>query len=127
MAEVVMVDLVVMVVLVEVVLEMVLATEGLIHFLNLKDRLALEVEVEASTYPSGGPFGYQGGSGIVVVRYQIGATQSSSVAKATGGSVSFYKWKNYSYVYTLWYVYKYIRFPIIHRLCDGCWWCCRTN
>jgi hypothetical protein len=45
-AEVVMVDLVVMVVLEEVVLEMVLATEELIHFLNLKDRLALEVEVE---------------------------------------------------------------------------------
>ncbi|MDD9817780.1 MAG: hypothetical protein OXU61_06560 [Gammaproteobacteria bacterium] len=45
-AEVVMVDLVVMVVLAEVVLEMVLATEGLIHFLNLKDRLAREVEVE---------------------------------------------------------------------------------
>ena len=41
-----MVDLVVMVVLEEVVLEMVLETEGLIHFLNLKDRLALEVEVE---------------------------------------------------------------------------------
>ena len=41
----------------------------------------------------GGPFGYQGGSGIVVVRYQIGAIQSSSVAKATGGSVSFYSGK----------------------------------
>ena len=41
-----MADLVVLVVLAEVVLEMVLATEGLIHFLNLKDRLAQEVEVE---------------------------------------------------------------------------------
>tara|TARA_Y100000004_G_scaffold111066_1_gene124664 strand:- start:7 stop:225 length:219 start_codon:yes stop_codon:yes gene_type:complete len=45
-AEVVMVDLVVLLVLAEVVLEMVLATEEPIHFLNLKGRLALEVEVE---------------------------------------------------------------------------------
>ena len=44
---------------------------GLIHFLNLKWWWTGGGGA-GSTYPTGGPFGY-GGSGIVVVRYQIGA------------------------------------------------------
>tara|TARA_B100001939_G_scaffold34780_1_gene27052 strand:- start:587 stop:793 length:207 start_codon:yes stop_codon:yes gene_type:complete len=44
--EVLIMDLVEQVALVAVVMEMVLATEGPIHFLNLKDRLVLEVEVD---------------------------------------------------------------------------------
>ena len=46
-----------------------------------------EVEVDNQNQPSG-----QGGSGIVIVRYQIGSIDSGT-AKATGGSISFYNGK----------------------------------
>ena len=39
--------------------------------------------------PSGNPTGGNGGSGIVIVRYQIDSSQSGS-AKASGGSISYY-------------------------------------
>ena len=55
--------------------------------------LTLVVEVEEDT---GTDSKAKGGSGVVIVRYQIGAIEGT--AKATGGSISFYGENNHTFV-----------------------------
>ena len=81
---------VVMVVVVEVVMDLI--THPILVTQHKAEHIAPEAVVEViSSLGSLGNFGAgNGGSGIVVLRYQIG---SVSTAKATGGSISFYNGK----------------------------------
>ena len=101
---------------------------GELNLVEMVELLVVVVVVDGTTNPlmSGA-----GGSGIVVVRYQIGLITSPT--KATGGAISFYGGKTIHTFTRFWHKYIWFSLTVDHIIVGGggggCWrwwwwrWC----